>query len=155
MSGALKEWLRDRLGLDDLLHLAQKKEVPAHRHTFWYYWGGMTLFLFGVQVATGILLLLYYRASADEAYESVRFLMTQVSFGWLIRSIHSWSATSAVASAGSIATWKPKKRVSVPPVIWSPPSKSFFMKGPTTGRAPVMSVPTLVVKNASWFHGRR
>jgi cytochrome b6 len=99
MSGRLREWLADRLGLDDLQHLAEKKDVPVHRHTFWYYWGGMTLFLFGIQVATGILLLLYYRASADEAYESVRFIMTQVSFGWLIRSIHSWSANLMIGAA--------------------------------------------------------
>ena len=94
----VRDWLRERLGLDELKHLAEKKEVPLHRHTFWYYWGGMTLFLFSVQVVTGILLLLYYRPSADEAYESVRFLMTQVSFGWLIRSIHSWSANLMVGA---------------------------------------------------------
>ena len=99
MNAALRDWLRDRIGLDELRHLAEKKEIPVHRHTFWYYWGGMTLFLFGIQVATGILLLLYYRASADEAYESVRFLMTQVSFGWLIRSIHSWSANLMIGAA--------------------------------------------------------
>ena len=95
----LISWLSDRLGLDALQHLAEKKTVPIHRHSFWYYWGGMTLFLFGVQVCTGILLLLYYRASADEAYESVRFLMTDVSFGWLIRSIHSWSANLMIGAA--------------------------------------------------------
>ncbi|MGH7743041.1 MAG: cytochrome b, partial [Candidatus Eiseniibacteriota bacterium] len=95
----LLAWLNDRLGLDAFRHLAEKKTVPIHRHTFWYYWGGMTLFLFGIQVCTGILLLLYYRASADEAYESVRFLMTDVSFGWLIRSIHSWSANLMIGAA--------------------------------------------------------
>jgi quinol-cytochrome oxidoreductase complex cytochrome b subunit len=98
MRNALRAWLNERLGLESLQHLAEKKEVPLHRHSFWYYWGGMTLFLFGVQVATGILLLLYYRPSADEAYESVRFLMTEVSFGWLIRSIHSWSANLMIGA---------------------------------------------------------
>ena len=98
MIGGLRAWLDERFGLETLRHLADKKEVPLHRHTFWYYWGGMTLFLFGVQVATGILLLLYYRPSADEAYESVHFLMTQVSFGWLIRSIHSWSANIMIGA---------------------------------------------------------
>lgn len=98
MVSRLREWLRDRLGLEALEHVADKKDVPVHRHSFWYYWGGMTLFLFGIQVATGILLLLYYRASADEAYESVRFIMTQVSFGWLIRSIHSWSANLMIGA---------------------------------------------------------
>jgi cytochrome b6 len=52
----------------------------------------MTLFLFIIQVATGTLLLFYYRPSAEEAYESVQFLMTEVEFGWLIRSIHAWAA---------------------------------------------------------------
>jgi cytochrome b6 len=52
----------------------------------------MTLFLFVVQVVTGILLLLYYRPSSENAFESVQFIMTEVKFGWLIRSIHSWSA---------------------------------------------------------------
>jgi cytochrome b6 len=96
---SLGDWLRTRLGVEPLQHLAEKKRVPVHRHTFWYYWGGMTLFLFGIQVATGILLVLYYRPSADEAYESIRFLMSEVSFGWLVRSIHSWSANLMVGAA--------------------------------------------------------
>jgi cytochrome b6 len=82
----------ERVGLADLEKLAHKKQVPVHRHRFWYYFGGMTLFLFGIQVVTGILLLLYYRPSAEEAYESVQFLMAEVQFGWLIRSLHAWSA---------------------------------------------------------------
>jgi cytochrome b6 len=86
------DWLRDRLGSGSVEALVAKKTVPLHRHSIWYYLGGMTLFLFGIQVVTGILLLLYYRPSAEEAFESVQFIMTDVSFGWLIRSIHSWSA---------------------------------------------------------------
>lgn len=85
-------WLDERIGLSDFAELARKKEVPLHRHSFWYYFGGMTLFLFAIQVITGILLLLYYRPSAGEAFESIQFIMTEVEFGWLVRSIHSWSA---------------------------------------------------------------
>jgi cytochrome b6 len=59
----------------------------------------MTLFLLGVQIFTGILLLLYYRPSAAEAYESVQFIVTQVKFGWLIRNIHSWSANLLIGLA--------------------------------------------------------
>lgn len=91
-------WLIERLGLDPMLEAARHKQVPVHRHTIWYYFGGMTLFLFLIQVATGILLLLYYRASAENAFESVQFIMTDVSFGWLIRSIHSWSANLMIAT---------------------------------------------------------
>jgi len=92
----LRGWLEERTGLSALAAVASKKTVPLHRHTAWYYLGGMTLFLFTVQVATGILLLLYYRSSADEAFESVQFIMTKVPFGWLVRSIHSWSANLLV-----------------------------------------------------------
>ena len=88
----LRAWARDRVGWDDLAHLAAKKRVPVHRYTIFYYLGGMALFLFLVQVATGILLLLYYRPSASEAFESVQYIVAEVPFGWLIRSIHSWAA---------------------------------------------------------------
>jgi cytochrome b6 len=94
--GKLWLWLDERIGLGDFAKLAQKKEAPLHRHTFWYYFGGMTLFLFMIQVGTGILLLLYYRPSANEAFESIQFIMTEVEFGWLVRSIHSWSANLMV-----------------------------------------------------------
>jgi len=94
--GAVWRWLDRRIGLADLEYLARKKQVPLHRHTIWYYFGGMTLFLFAIQVATGILLLFYYRPSAEEAYESVQFLMAEVEFGWLIRSIHAWAANMMI-----------------------------------------------------------
>lgn len=89
---AIKTWLDQRLGINAVVEIAEHKEVPRHRHSIWYYFGGMTLFLFGVQVVTGILLLLYYRPSAENAFESVQFIITEVEFGWLIRSVHSWSA---------------------------------------------------------------
>src|SRR6476620_10619065 len=94
----LKLWLDERLSISSLQAMADKKEVPLHRHSIWYYFGGMTLFLFAVQVATGILLLLYYRPSSETAFESVQFIVTEVKFGWLIRSIHSWSANLMVAT---------------------------------------------------------
>jgi cytochrome b6 len=95
----LRAFFEDRAGIGFVVELAKHKRVPQHRHSVWYYLGGMTLFLFGVQVGTGILLLLYYRPSAGEAFESVQFIMTRVPFGWLIRSIHSWSANLLVLAA--------------------------------------------------------
>jgi quinol-cytochrome oxidoreductase complex cytochrome b subunit len=94
----MKDWLDERLSISALAEMAHKKEVPFHRHSIWYYFGGMTLFLFVVQVVTGILLLLYYRPSAENAFESVQFIVTEVKFGWLIRSVHSWSANLMIAT---------------------------------------------------------
>jgi cytochrome b6 len=95
---AVRTWLDDRLGINTAIELAEHKEVPLHRHSIWYYFGGMTLFLFIVQVTTGIMLLLYYRPSAEGAFESVQFIITEVQFGWLIRSVHSWSANLLIAA---------------------------------------------------------
>ena len=71
----LTKWLDERLTISSVVAMAQKKEVPLHRHSIWYYFGGMTLFLFCVQVVTGILLLLYYRPSSESAFESVQFII--------------------------------------------------------------------------------
>ena len=91
MTSSLFEWVDERLGLREIAAFARKKRVPVHEHSFWYYWGGISLFLFLVQCFTGVLLLVYYRPGAD-AYESVRQINFQMHFGWLIRSAHSWSA---------------------------------------------------------------
>src|SRR5512141_2782856 len=95
----MRSWLTERLPVAEIEHAIQHKTVPQHRHAVWYYLGGMTLFFFLVQVATGSLLLLYYRPSAAEAYDSVQFIMTRVPFGWLVRSVHSWSANLMVGAA--------------------------------------------------------
>ena len=92
-------WLEERLGLSALKEFAAHKTVPLHSATLWYYFGGITLFLFVIQVCTGILLLLYYRPTPTEAYESVQFIVTRVEFGWLVRSIHSWSANLMILAA--------------------------------------------------------
>ena len=92
-------WLEERLALDGIREFIAHKTVPLHSATAWYYFGGITLFLFVVQVLTGILLLLYYRPTVTEAYESVQFIVTRVEFGWLIRSIHSWSANLMILTA--------------------------------------------------------
>jgi cytochrome b6 len=90
------DWLEDRIGLSAISALAKKKDVPVHRHTIWYYLGGMSLFLFICQLVSGVLLLFYYRPSAGEAFQSVHFIMAEVQFGWLVRSLHAWAANLMV-----------------------------------------------------------
>jgi cytochrome b6 len=92
-------WIDKRVELDDLVHFMGKKYVPIHRHSVWYYFGGVSLFLFIIQVITGILLLLYYKGGEGLAFESIHFIMSKVAFGWLIRSIHSWTANLFILAA--------------------------------------------------------
>ncbi len=88
----LLDWLRERVDIDSAIAFARKKKVPLFYGTVWYYLGGVSLFLFAVQVVTGILLLLYYQPGEATSYESLKMLVSKVEFGWLIRDMHSWSA---------------------------------------------------------------
>jgi cytochrome b6 len=49
-------------------------------------------------VASGCLLMLYYQPTEATAHESVERIMTQVPYGWLIRSIHVWSKNFFIAT---------------------------------------------------------
>ena len=95
----LFHWINDRVQMDDLIEFLGKKYVPQHTHSVWYYFGGVTLFLFIIQVLTGIMLLLYYKGSEAQAFESVQFIVSKVDFGWLVRSIHSWAANLFILAA--------------------------------------------------------
>lgn len=88
----IMEWIKERYNLDSILHIFTEKEVPVHRFSFFYFFGGMALFFFIIQIFSGIFLLIYYQGTADKAYESVKYIVTKVPYGWLVRSIHSWSA---------------------------------------------------------------
>jgi cytochrome b6 len=95
---SIYSYLDSRFMVSGLMQFAKKKKVPEHKHSFWYYFGGICLFLFILQVLTGILLLLYYTPSVDSAHESIQYIMSQVKFGWLIRSVHSWSANILIGA---------------------------------------------------------
>uniref|UniRef100_A0A0A0KXF0 Cytochrome b/b6 N-terminal region profile domain-containing protein n=1 Tax=Cucumis sativus TaxID=3659 RepID=A0A0A0KXF0_CUCSA len=71
------------------------KYVPPHVNIF-YCLGGITITCFLVQVATGFAMTFYYRLTVTKAFASVQYIMTEVNFGWLIRSVHRWSASMMV-----------------------------------------------------------
>lgn len=93
-----REFLDDRLDLEPIVTFLREKRVPRHRYSWAYFFGGLSLFFFLVQIGSGILLLLYYQPTIQTAFDSVEFVMTRVQFGWLVRSIHAWSANLMVAS---------------------------------------------------------
>lgn len=94
---SLVEWLDARLGLHDALKFAQKKQVPVHKHSVWYYMGGIALMLMAIQVATGVLLMVYYQPGLEAAHSSILRLNSSVDFGWFFRSLHSWGANVLIA----------------------------------------------------------
>lgn len=85
------------LPLDEAFRKALGYRLPAHagwRHAL----GGITFLLFLILVVTGVLLSFYYRPSAQEAYPSLQYIVTEVSFGWLIRDLHVWAANLIVVA---------------------------------------------------------
>jgi len=56
----LKDWVDERYDVEGLKRLAKGKTHPEHRYELFYYTGGATLFLFSVQIITGMLMALYY-----------------------------------------------------------------------------------------------
>jgi cytochrome b6 len=91
------DWFDERFDVRIPLEAFLRKPVPKHAIRWYFCLGGITFALFVIQGVTGILLSLYYRPTPGEAYESILFIMNNVRFGWLIRSIHSWSATLMIA----------------------------------------------------------
>jgi len=86
------------LPIDQAFRKALSNRVPRHanwRHAF----GGITYLLFVLLVGTGVLLSFYYRPSAEEAYQSVQHIVSGISFGWLMRDLHSWCANLVVLAA--------------------------------------------------------
>lgn len=96
-SRSIFSWLDQRIPLSAFIQFLSRKEVPRHKHSIWYYFGGLTLFFLIVQILTGILLLMYYRPSPDSAHDSVLYITNEVPFGWIVRSVHSWSSNFMVA----------------------------------------------------------
>jgi cytochrome b6 len=96
---ALWHWFDERFDLAAIERFARHKEVPVGEHSMlWYFLGGVTLFFFTVQILSGILLLMYYQAGEATSYESMRYIVTRVPFGWLVRSVHCWSAHLMILS---------------------------------------------------------
>ena len=89
------DWFQERLEIQAIADDITSKYVPPHVNIF-YCLGGITLTCFIVQVATGFAMTFYYRPTVTEAFASVQYIMTEVNFGWLIRSIYRWSASMMV-----------------------------------------------------------
>lgn len=89
------KWFNDRLEVDAISDDISSKYVPPHVNIF-YCLGGITLTCFLIQFATGFALTFSYKPTVTEAFTSVQYIMNEVSFGWLIRSIHRWSASMMV-----------------------------------------------------------
>ena len=88
----LYRWLDSRYHIEPLLKKnVTEKLVPCHL-SWAACFGGLALFTFLVQVFTGALLMMYYKPHAEQAFDSVMYIKSNVPMGWLIQRIHAVSA---------------------------------------------------------------
>jgi hypothetical protein len=112
-------WMEERvrtaryLGEARRLYYGINRQMP-HTHAerygskvVWYWYpfyclGGIALLSFIICSATGLVLSLYYVPSTEgepsAAYESIETIMEDVSFGFMFRALHHWSANLMIAS---------------------------------------------------------
>ena len=93
----LYDWIDLRIGAREIV----KKELTGYllprNINEWYSLGSVLLVIFALQVATGMLLLVYYVPQADKAFKSVTFIMNDLPYGWLIRLCHAIGSDMMVA----------------------------------------------------------
>ena len=94
MATKVGDWLDQRVGWKSVWKTVFVRKVP--KVNWFYTLGSATLFTAINQIVTGILLTIYYVPSPDQAYDSVQYITTQVSAGWLIRGLHHWGASAMV-----------------------------------------------------------
>ncbi|MHC4778330.1 MAG: cytochrome b N-terminal domain-containing protein [Planctomycetota bacterium] len=92
-------FLETRLGLRSIILWLKAKRIPPHVNLVSRL-GTIAVTLFLMQMISGIFLAVYYRGAPDQAYESIRFIMTDVSLGWLLRGIHRWAGECLLLVAG-------------------------------------------------------
>jgi quinol-cytochrome oxidoreductase complex cytochrome b subunit len=85
-------WLEERSGLVGGIRYFLFRKVPADINWF-HTLGSATLTAFLVQAGTGVILAMYYRPTANEAYDSIRHITNDVTLGWLVRGMHRWGAS--------------------------------------------------------------
>lgn len=100
--GFLYGTLDERLDFDEAVVKQLKKPSPNYRSrlesNFLACLGGISFVLILIQFFTGVLLLLYYRPTTAEAYQSIVEITNLVPFGWLIRGLHFWGANLLVGA---------------------------------------------------------
>jgi hypothetical protein len=89
----LRDWVDDRFPLMQLWNDHMGQYYAPKNFNFWYYFGVLSLVVLVIQLVTGIWLVMNYKPDAGLAFGSVEYIMRDVSWGWLIRYMHSTGAS--------------------------------------------------------------
>src|ERR1700685_990037 len=88
-------WIDQRTGVISAIDYFLEEEIPASAG--WHQvFGSVSLFAFLLQVVTGLLMAVNYAPTTVEAWESLRYVVTQVTAGSIIRALHHWGASAMI-----------------------------------------------------------
>jgi len=86
------DWLDERINIRALWNDFADRPIPGGS-SWLYVLGASLLFIFILQMASGIMLALYYAPTPDHAYASVKFIQNDAPFGSFVRGMHHWGAS--------------------------------------------------------------
>jgi ubiquinol-cytochrome c reductase cytochrome b subunit len=88
-------WIEHRTGLETAIRNFFYEDIPAS--SGWpQVFGSIAVFLFLVQAFTGILLAFNYAPTPGDAYNSLKYIVTELTGGALIRGLHHWGASMMI-----------------------------------------------------------
>jgi ubiquinol-cytochrome c reductase cytochrome b subunit len=88
-------WLDHRTGIETAVRNFMYEQIPAS--SGWHQvFGSVALFLFLLQAFTGALLAFNYAPTPGDAYNSLRYIMAEVTGGRLMRGLHHWGASMMI-----------------------------------------------------------
>jgi len=90
---ALTQWIDDRFPLTSNWKAHLSEYYAPKNFNFWYYFGALAMLVLVIQILSGIFLTMHYKPDAAHAFGSVEYIMRDVSWGWLVRYIHSTGAS--------------------------------------------------------------
>ena len=93
IGGKILDWVDDRFPLTTLYKEHLSEYYAPKNFNLWYYFGSLALLILVMQIVTGIFLTMNYKPDAKFAFASVEYIMRDVSWGWLIRYMHSTGAS--------------------------------------------------------------
>src|SRR5665647_1595334 len=82
-------WVDERFPLTANWKAHLSEYYAPKNFNFWYYFGSLAMLVLVLQIVTGIFLTMHYKPDAELAVASVEYIMRDVSWGWLIRYMHS------------------------------------------------------------------
>jgi len=87
-----EKWLHSRLPVVALAVDFMNFPTPKNLNWMWI-WGVMLTVFLVLQIVTGIVLVMHYIPSVDQAFASVEHIMRDVNAGWLLRYMHANGAS--------------------------------------------------------------